>query len=61
MKKKLDAVKFQQEIRKELSEEYNSNCEQFMRELHEKYGELRTKAAYKKNKIIDQTQDAHRR
>jgi hypothetical protein len=52
MKKKFDAVKFQQETRKELSEKYNSNREEFMRELNEKYWGLRTKAAYKKNRIV---------
>ncbi|MEA1964918.1 MAG: hypothetical protein U9O41_07310 [Candidatus Aerophobetes bacterium] len=40
MKKKFDAVKFQREVRKELSEKYSSNREAFLRELKEKYGNL---------------------
>ena len=60
MKKKFDAVKFQQEIRKELSEKYNSNREEFIKELNLKYGKLKTKAAYKKNRVTDQAQDASR-
>ena len=60
MKKRFDALKFQQETRKELSEKYNSNREEFMRELNAKYGDLRTKAVYKNNRVVVQTQDAHR-
>ena len=60
MKKKFDAVKFQQDARKKMSEKYNSNREEFMRELNLRYGELKTKAAYKKNRVVAQTQDAHR-
>ena len=40
MKKKFDAVKFQREVREELSEKYNSNREEFLCELNEKYGHL---------------------
>lgn len=58
MKKRFDAVKFQQEIRKELSEKYNSNREEFMRELKAKYGDPRAKPAHKKNRVMVQTQDA---
>jgi|GEM_PF-3470469 len=60
MKKKFDAVKFQQEVRKELSEEYNSNREEFIRDLNLRYGKLKTRAAYKKNIVMDQAQDSHR-
>ena len=60
MKKKFNTVKFQQEMRKELSEKYNSNREEFMRELNVKYGDLRNKAACKKNGVAVQTQDAYR-
>jgi hypothetical protein len=60
MKKKFDAVKFQQEVRKELSEKYNTNRDEFMRELNLRYGDSKTKAAYKKNRVVAQTQDANR-
>jgi len=60
MKKKFDAVKFQQEVRKELGEKYNSNREEFMRELNAKYGDLKTKGVYKKDRVVVQAQDAHR-
>jgi len=39
--KKFDAVKFQRKVREELSEKYNANREAFLRELKEKYGNLR--------------------
>ncbi|MCX5637934.1 MAG: hypothetical protein NTX52_09620 [Planctomycetota bacterium] len=38
MKKKFDAVKFQREVRGELSKKYSSNRDAFRRELKEKYG-----------------------
>jgi ribosomal protein L29 len=41
MKKEFDAVKFQREVREELSKKYSSNREAFLRELKEKYGNLR--------------------
>ncbi len=41
MKKKFDAVKFQRKAREELSKEYTTNRESFLRELKEKYGHLR--------------------
>jgi len=41
MKKEFDAVKFQRKIRKEFSKKYSSNREAFLRELKEKYGNLR--------------------
>jgi ribosomal protein L29 len=41
MKKKFDAVKFQRKVREELSEKYCSNREAFLRELKEKYSDLR--------------------
>lgn len=40
MKKKFDAVKFQRDVREELSKKYNNNREKFLRELREKYGRL---------------------
>jgi len=40
MKKKFDAVKFQREVREELSKKYNANREEFLRELKEKYSHL---------------------
>lgn len=40
MKKKFDAVKFQRNIRGELSKRYSSNRDGFLRELKEKYGHL---------------------
>lgn len=39
--KKFDAVKFQRQVRQELSQKYNANRELFLRELKEKYGNLR--------------------
>ena len=41
MKKKFDAVKFQRRIREKLSKKYSTNREAFIRELKEKYGNLR--------------------
>lgn len=41
MKKKFDAVKFQRNVRKELGEKYSSNREAFLRDLKEKYGNLK--------------------
>lgn len=41
MKKKFDAVKFQQKVREELSVKYCSNREAFLRELKEKYSGFR--------------------
>jgi hypothetical protein len=43
MKKKFDSVKFQQETRRELSEKYNSNREEFIKELMTKYDYLKPK------------------
>ena len=40
MKKKFDAVKYQQEKRLEYSSEFNENSESFVKELQEKYGKL---------------------
>jgi len=40
VKKKFDAVKFQRNVREELSEKYSSNRKAFLRELKEKYGHL---------------------
>jgi len=40
MKKKFDAVNFQRNVRKELSEKYLSDREGFLRELKENYGNL---------------------
>ncbi|MEK7398014.1 MAG: hypothetical protein AAB116_13860 [Candidatus Poribacteria bacterium] len=48
MKKKFDSVKFQQEVRRELSEKYNSNREAFIKELMTKYDYLKSK---KKEKL----------
>jgi len=41
MIKKFDSVEFQREVRKELSEKYFANREGFLRELKEKYGNLK--------------------
>ncbi len=41
MKKKFDAVKFQREVREELSKKYAFNRQAFLRELKEKYSDLR--------------------
>jgi hypothetical protein len=41
MKKKFDAVKFQREAREQLTKQYTSDREGFLRELKEKYGHLR--------------------
>lgn len=41
MKKKFDAVKFQRKVREDLSRKYCSNREAFLRELKEKYSDLR--------------------
>ncbi|MFV9678097.1 MAG: hypothetical protein ACNYVW_10675 [Methanosarcinales archaeon] len=41
MKKKFDAVNYQRKVREELSEEYSTNRAAFLRELKEKYGNLR--------------------
>ena len=43
MKKKFDAVEFQQKARKELGEKYLVNREEFFHELEEKYGDLQRK------------------
>jgi len=40
MKKKFDAVKFQRKVREELSQQYSTNREAFLRELKAKYGHL---------------------
>ena len=45
MKKKFDAVKFQRQVREELSEKYSSNREIFLRELKEKYSNLQKRMA----------------
>lgn len=45
MKKKFDAVKFQRQVREEVSEKYSSNREAFLRELKEKYGNLQKRIA----------------
>ncbi len=45
MKKKFDAVKFQRQVREEVSEKYSSNREAFLRELKEKYGNLQKRMA----------------
>ena len=41
MKKEFDAVEFQRKVRKELSKKYSSDRETLLRELKEKYGNLR--------------------
>lgn len=41
MNKKFDAVKFQQKVRIELGEKYLSDRGKFLRELKEKYGDLK--------------------
>ena len=41
MKKKFDAVKFQRKVREELGKKYRFNREGFLRELKEKYSDLR--------------------
>lgn len=41
MKKKFDAVKFQRNVREELSKKYSANRDAFVRELKEKYGRSR--------------------
>jgi len=41
MAKRFDAVKFQRRVREELSKEYSTNRNTFLRELKEKYGYLR--------------------
>ena len=40
MEKKFDAVEFWQKVRKEFGEKYFSDCEAFLCELEEKYGNL---------------------
>ncbi len=47
MKKKFDAVRFQRKIREELSEKYNSDRDAFLRELKEKYSNLRKQKTIK--------------
>lgn len=42
MKKKFDAVKFQRKVREELSKKYSTDRDAFLRELKEKYGNLKT-------------------
>jgi hypothetical protein len=41
MRKKFDAVKFQREVREELSRKYSNDRDAFLRELKEKYGNLK--------------------
>jgi len=41
MKKTFDAVDFQRRVREELGKKYTSSREAFLRELKEKYGNLR--------------------
>ena len=41
MEKEFDAVKFQRAARKRLSEKYLADPEGFLRELYEKYGQLK--------------------
>ena len=41
MKKKHDAVEFQRRVREELSKQYNSDRDRFLRELKEQYGHLK--------------------
>jgi hypothetical protein len=50
MSKRFDAVRFQREVRQELSNQYNSDPEAFLRELREKYGNLRKSVDLHKNK-----------
>lgn len=50
MKKKFDAVKFQREVREELSKKYNSNRDEFLRELKEEYAHLQKPKAGKRLK-----------
>ncbi|MCL0065881.1 hypothetical protein M1N79_03235 [Dehalococcoidia bacterium] len=45
MKKKFDAVKFQRKVREELSKNYSSNREDFLRELKKKYANLQKQKA----------------
>jgi len=40
MKKKFDAVEFQRMAREKLSKKYNSNRDEFLRELKEKFRSL---------------------
>jgi hypothetical protein len=40
MRKKFDAVTFQRKAREELSKQYSTNREAFLRELKEQYGYL---------------------
>jgi len=58
MKKNFDAVKFQQDVRKQLSEKYNSNREEFMRELIAKYGYLKGKKGRKSPRAINKVKTA---
>lgn len=45
MKKKFDAVRFQREMREELSNQYISNRNALLQELKEKYGCLKKDTA----------------
>ena len=45
MKKTFDAVAFQRKVRERLSQQYRTNREQFVRELRQQYGHLRTQRA----------------
>jgi len=40
VKKKFDAVEFQRKVREEVSKEYSTNRDVFLRKLKEKYGHL---------------------
>jgi len=44
MKKKFDAVEFQRRVREQLSEEFNSNPEAFLRELKATYRDWKKKS-----------------
>ena len=45
MQKTFDAVAFQRQVRARLSQQYHAQREQFLRELQQRYGQLRTPAA----------------
>lgn len=51
MKKKFDAVKFQRNIREELSKKYSSNSKELLEELKGKYGNLPKKTANARKKF----------
>lgn len=44
-KKEFDAVQFQRKVRKKLSRQYSSNPEAFVRQLRDKYGDVREQKA----------------